>query len=128
MRQVLNPIPQNVIDGRSMPNSAGIRTEQFIFVRGMLGQDYRTRQLASEDIRGQTRQAIENIRTVLKAGGSSLDKVVMVFVQLARREDFAGFNEVYALHFPTEPPARTAMLAGILREGALVEITAIAIA
>lgn len=127
MREVINPIPQNVIEGQRMPNSAGVRTEQLIFVRGMLGQDYRTRELVANDVRGQTRKAIENVKIVLEAGGSSLDKVVMVLVQIARREDFGAFNEVYESYFSTEPPARTAMLAGILREGALVEITAVAV-
>jgi 2-iminobutanoate/2-iminopropanoate deaminase len=128
MRQVLNPFPQNVFAGASIPNSAGVRTEQFVFVKGMLGQDPYTREFASDEVRGQTRQIIENVRLVLEAGGSSLEKVVFVLAQVARREDFAAFNEAYSSYFPVDPPARTTMLTEMLIEGALVELTVTALA
>ncbi len=128
MREVLNPLPRNVINGQVVPNSAGVRTESLVFVRGTLGTDPKTGKLVSDEIRGQTRQALENVKVVLEAGGTSLEKVAMVWAQLPRREDWPAFNEVYATYFPVDPPARTTNISGIAApEGALIELTVIAV-
>lgn len=128
MKQALNPIPSPNCYGRSMTNSSGIRTEQFIFVRGIVGRDPKTNQLVPGGIREQTRQVIESIKLVLEEGGSSLDQVVSALVHLKRREDFVGFDEVWAEYFTKDPPARTGVLAELFLEDSLVEVTCVALA
>jgi 2-iminobutanoate/2-iminopropanoate deaminase len=128
MRECLNPFPPTQVNGKVVPNTGGIRTEQYLFVKGMLGHDPQSGELASDEIRGQTHQAIANVRSVLEAGGTSLERIVTILVQLVNRADFDAFNEVYASYFPSDPPARTVMLTGIARDGAVVELTATALA
>src|SRR5262245_32957614 len=88
------------------PYSQAIRAGDFVFVSGQVAVDVRTGKLA-EGIEAQTRQVLENLRTVLAAAGTSLDRVVKVTIFLGRWEDFPAMNEVYAGYFGTKPPARS---------------------
>ncbi len=109
------------------PYSAGLRTEGLIFVSGQLPVDAAGR--FPKGIRAQTAQCIENLRTVLLAGGSDLDRVVKTTVFLRSMEDFAVVNEVYAQYF-TGPalPARSCVQVSALPKNAPIEIEAIALA
>jgi 2-iminobutanoate/2-iminopropanoate deaminase len=78
-------------------------------------------------IEEQTRQVLANLKAVLEASGSNLDKVVKTTVFLANiQADFAKMNAVYAEHFGDKPPARTTVQAGALPRGAAVEIECVA--
>lgn len=78
-------------------------------------------------VEAQTRRVLANLRAVLEAAGSSLDRVLRTTVYLADLGDFAAVNAVYGEHFTSEPrPARVALQAAALPRGALVEIDAIA--
>ncbi|MAW61512.1 MAG: 2-aminomuconate deaminase [Planctomycetes bacterium] len=79
------------------------------------------------DVRAQTRAVIENVRTVLEAAGSSLDKVLDVTVFLIDMErDFAGYNEVYAEYFEGIQAARTTVAIRALPTPIAVEFKVIA--
>jgi enamine deaminase RidA (YjgF/YER057c/UK114 family) len=80
-----------------------------------------------KDIREQTRNILERIKTILAAAGTSLDNVMTVTTYLTRREDVAAYNEEYAKYFPSNKPARTTVTVASLNSPELViEITATA--
>ncbi len=107
------------------PYSQAIRAGDFAFVSGQVPVDVRTGKLA-EGIAAQTRQVLENLRTVLAAAGASLDRVVKVTIFLGRWEDFAAMNEVYASFFGARPPARSVVQGPRVPEGTLIGLEAIA--
>jgi len=108
----------------SNPNlSAATRFGHLVFVAGQTGRHPKTGELG-KDIREQTRNALERIKVVLEAAGTSLDQVLTATVYLTRREDLAAYNEEYAKYFPTDKPARTTVTVASLNAPELViEIT-----
>lgn len=107
------------------PYSQAVVEGGFVFVSGQVpvkpGSKYVPMDVASE-----TRQAMENLRAVLEAAGSSLDKVVKTTVFLRDIRDFAAMNEAYAASFQGHAPARSTVQAGALPLGCSVEIDCIA--
>src|SRR5215469_3544183 len=112
----------------NLPFSAGIRANGFVFTAGQVGTDPRTGELAGADVRSQTRQTIANLRAVLEAGGSSLDKLVKTTVFLADLRTFDAMNEVYRELIPEPRPGRSTVEARLARPDLLVEIEGIALA
>ena len=108
------------------PYSQGMRAGDFFFTAGQLGIVPETKEFAGPDIESQTRQALENIKAVLEAGGSCLEHVVKNTVFLADMGEFARMNAVYAEFFPENPPARSAVEVAALPLGGRVEIEAVA--
>lgn len=108
------------------PFSPAIKAAGLVFVSGQLPLD--TSGAMPDDIVGQTRQVMENIKGLLEEAGSSLDNVVKCTVFLTNFEDFAKMNEVYGQYFQGTPPARAAVEVSRLARGAQVEIEAIALA
>ncbi len=104
----------------------GCKVGNLLYVSGSAGA--KDGKLAGEDIESQARQAMENLGRVLKAAGTSWDKVVKVncFLVHASR-DFAGWNKVWKEYFPKDPPARTTVGGDIAMQGALIEVELIAI-
>lgn len=99
----------------------------FVFVSGQLPICAATGEMP-EDIKAQAEMSLLNVKAVLEAAGSSLDKVVKTTCFLADINDFAAFNEVYARMMPkTGAPSRSAVGIAALPKGAKVEIEAIAI-
>ncbi|MEE4360867.1 MAG: RidA family protein [Pseudomonadales bacterium] len=113
------------IAGRPLPLSQGIAAHGFLFASGQLGVDAE-RKLAGPDAASQTRQALENLKGVLAAGGCGLEDVVKVTSFLTDASHAADYNRVYAEYFPDAPPARSTVISGLLLAGAVVEIEAIA--
>lgn len=109
------------------PYSQGVEAAKFVFVSGQLPLDPATGQLATPDIAGQTKQALENLQAVLAAAGATLGDVVKTTVFLRDMGDFAAMNEIYAHFFAGECPARSAVGVSALPRDARVEIEAIAI-
>jgi len=99
----------------------------FIFVSGQLALDPITQQIIEGDASQQTERALQNVATVLKAAGSSLDRVVRCGVFLKNMDDFSAMNAVYEKVFGPDPPARTTIEAARLPKGSLVEIEVIAL-
>jgi reactive intermediate/imine deaminase len=111
-----------------LPFSSATRVGNLLFLAGQVGNTPGTRQLADTGIAGQTRQAFENIKTVLTAAGSSLERVVKCTVFLTSMGDYQAMNTVYATYFPKDPPARSTVAGSGLALGARVEIECIATA
>lgn len=111
-----------------LPFSPVVRVGHLLFLSGQIGNVPGTRQLADTGIAGQTRQALENIKALLAAAGSGLDRVAKCTVFLADMGDYDAMNAVYARYFPTDPPARSAVAGSGVPLGARVEIECIAAA
>ena len=108
------------------PYSQAIKAGGFVFVSGQLGVD------TNGDIRGstiveQTEQIFSNLRAILEAAGSGLDRLVKTTVFLQNLDDFQGMNEVYVQKVGDQPPARSTVEVARLPSGALVEIEAVAV-
>ena len=105
------------------PNlSPATRFGDLVFVAGQTGRHPITGEVG-RDVREQTRYAIERIKMILEAAGTSLENVLTVLTQLTQREDLAAYNEEYARFFPTNKPARTTVEAMLNFPELLVEIT-----
>ena len=110
------------------PYSQAIRANGFIFVSGQVAIDPANQQFIAGDVAAQTDRAIRNLAGILKAAGSSLEKVVRATVFLKNMSDFAAMNEVYGKYFGSAPPARSTVEVARLPKDALVEIDVIALA
>jgi len=110
------------------PYSAGIKTEQFVFLSGQLGLDPNTGDFVEGGVEGQTRQALLNLKNILADNGLSMANVVKTTVFLKDMQDFAKMNAIYAEFFPKNPPARSTIQVAALPKAGLVEIEAIALA
>jgi len=108
------------------PYSQAIRVGDLVFVSGQLALRPGDTEILGAGITEQTEQVFANLRAILEAAGSGLDRLVKTTVYLANLDDFAGMNEVYARHVGDRPPARATIEVARLPSGALVEIEAIA--
>ena len=108
------------------PYSQAIVAGGFVWCSGQIPLDPSTGQMVQGEIEDETRQVLSNLRGVLDAAGSSLDRVVRATVYLADLSDFERVNAVYAESFGEQPPARVCIEACGLPKGARVEIDAIA--
>lgn len=106
------------------PYSQGISTDAFVFTSGQIPLNPETNSIP-DGIEAQTRQSLDNVRAVLEAGGSSLDKVVKVSIFLKDLDDFGKVNEIYSTYFTANPPARSCVQVSRLPRDAMVEIEAI---
>jgi 2-iminobutanoate/2-iminopropanoate deaminase len=110
---------------RGAPYNQAIRVGDLVFVAGQLGVRLDSGALAGPGVAEQTEQIMANLRAILEAAGSSLDKLVKTTVFLMDLSDFAAMNEVYARHVGDGPPARSTVQISGLPSGALVEIEAV---
>jgi len=110
------------------PYSQAIRANGFLFVSGQIPLDPATQQLVAGDVRAQAERVLENLKGILEAAGSSLDRVLRATVFLADMNEFAAMNEVYGRYFPSQPPARSTVQVARLPRDARVEIDVIALA
>ena len=109
-----------------VPLSQAIRMGDWVFASGQLGIDPGTGRLIEGGISAETRQVCENLKAVLEAAGSSMEKVAKVTIYLADLGELMAMNQVFSQYFPVDPPARTTFQAAGLVGGARVEIEAIA--
>lgn len=110
------------------PYSQAVRANGFIFVSGQIALDPRTQELVAGDITQQTERVLENLKGILQAAGSSLDKVVRTTVFLVDMNEFGAMNQTYAKYFPQNFPARSTVQAARLPRDVRVEIDVIALA
>ena len=110
------------------PYSQAIQANGFVFTSGQIAIDPVTNTLVSGDVAFQTDRVMKNLRGILMAAGSGLDKVVRATVFLKNMNDFAAMNEVYGKYFPSAPPARSTVEVARLPKDVLVEIDVIALA
>ncbi len=97
------------------------------YLSGQIPLDPATGQMVSGDIAAQTERVLENLKAVLAACGSSLDRVLKTTVYMVDLREFAEMNEVYARYFSANPPARATVQVARLPRDARVEIDAIAL-
>ena len=107
------------------PYSQAMAVNGLVYTSGQIALNPQTGAMAGDSIEAQTEQAIQNLKAVLEAAGSSLNNVVKTTCFLQRMSDFAAFNAIYEQHFPGKP-ARSCVEVAALPKGALVEIEAVA--
>lgn len=105
--------------------SPAITYGNLVFTAGTVGRNPETGEVPA-DITGQSRQLLENIKSVLEAAGTSMDQVLKASCFVTDLADRPAFNEVYQQYFPNDPPVRTCVAAAGLSEGILVEVDVIA--
>jgi 2-iminobutanoate/2-iminopropanoate deaminase len=110
------------------PYSQAIQSGGFVFVSGQLALRPDHAEIVGDSIQEQTEQVFANLRAILEAAGSGLDRLVKTTVYLTDLGDFAGMNEVYARHVGDVPPARATIEISSLPSGARVKIEATATA
>jgi 2-iminobutanoate/2-iminopropanoate deaminase len=117
---------REVISTPSAPSSPlysqAVKAGPHIYVSGLVGIDVNTGKPAGSTIQEQTRQALVNCETILRAAGATLEDVVEVGVLLTNPTDFAGMNDEYATWFPSEPPTRYVAKLGVEIPDVLVSI------
>ena len=109
------------------PYSVAIESGGFVFCAGQTGIDPATGELVSADLEAQTHQVLTNLKNVLEAAGTSLERVVKTTVFLRDMTDFPKMNAIYATYFSSNPPARSTIAVAGLPKGGVVEIEAIAL-
>ena len=118
-------------EGLSVPishYSDAVRAGNTIYVSGQASLDANGNLVGPSDVVAQTRQTLENMKTVLAAAGATLDDVVKVTVYLANRDDRPKVNEVRKEYFKANRPASTLIeISRFAIEGMLIEIEAIAV-
>jgi 2-iminobutanoate/2-iminopropanoate deaminase len=112
------------------PYSHAVVANGFVFVSGQIPvrPGGGPTEIIGHTMQEQTRQALRNVETILKAAGSSLERVVKITVLLARPELYKEMNEAYAEFFPGAKPARAMARFGAEIPGVLVAVEAIALA
>ncbi|MDR2055326.1 MAG: RidA family protein [Desulfovibrio sp.] len=108
------------------PYSQGIAAGDFVFTSGQIPLNPDTNKMP-EGIEAQARQSLDNVRAVLEAGGSSLDKTVKVTIFLKDLNDFAKVNDIYGTYFTKNTPARSCVQVARIPRDALIEIEAVGV-
>ena len=109
------------------PYSQGIKANGFVFLSGQIALDPQTQQIVEGDVARQTERVLENLKGIVEAAGSSIQRVVKTTVFLADINDFAAMNEVYARYFTAHPPTRSTVEVARLPRDVRVEIDLIAL-
>ena len=109
------------------PYEQAIKVGEFVYISGQIPLDPKTGNLVEGDIKVQTRRVMENLKGILEAAGSSVERVVKATVFLKSIGDFAAMNEIYAEYLGAAKPARSTVAVADLPRGSLVEIDLIAL-
>ncbi len=125
-KTVLRPKNLDFQPRPTYPYSPGARAGNYVFTAGQVAWDETGEVTGRGDVRAQTVQTLNNVKSVLAEGGAGLDDVVKCNVYLKDMRDFQAMNEVFASFFPTKPPARTTVQAALAEPEMLVEIEAVA--
>jgi 2-iminobutanoate/2-iminopropanoate deaminase len=109
------------------PYEQAIKVGEFVYISGQIPLDPKTGNLVEGDIKVQTRRVMENLKGILEAASSSMERVVKATVFLKSIGDFTAMNEIYAEYLGAAKPARSTVAVADLPRGALVEIDLIAL-
>jgi len=125
-------MPKEIVSTDNAPKAIGAYSQaviaegsRFVFCSGQLPIVPETGELLDGDIEEQTELVMKNLKAVLEAAGSGLDRVVKVTAFLADMSDFPEFNQVYSTFFESNPPARAAVEVARLPKDVLIEVEAI---
>ncbi len=124
---------KNIVSTPDAPRSIGpfsqaVKANGFVFVSGQVALDPATQKVIDSDVSAQTERTILNVKAILEAAGSGLDKVVRSGVYLRNMGDFAAMNAVYGRYFVADHPARTTIEVSRLPLDVSVEIDVVALA
>lgn len=108
------------------PYSQAVKVGNLLFTSGMIPIDPATNTLVEGGIEVQAERALENVKALLEASGTSMDKVVKTVVFIKNMDDFAKVNEIYARYFTSDFPARSCVEVAKLPKDVLIEMEAIA--
>jgi len=108
------------------PYSQAIRASGLLFVSGQGALDPKTGQPVRDSVEAEARQVMENLKAILEAAGSSLDRVVKSTCYVTDLADFQTFNKIYGEYFTQDPPARTTIQAARLPLDFRVEVDVVA--
>jgi 2-iminobutanoate/2-iminopropanoate deaminase len=108
------------------PYTQGVILGNLIFTSGQIPLDPVSGEIVPGGAGAQARQALKNLKEVLNAAGASLNDVLKTTLFISNMDDFALINEVYAMFFENEPPARSCVEAARLPKDVLIEIEAVA--
>lgn len=109
------------------PYSQAVKVGNMVFVSGQLALDPASGELVTGDIQKETRQALTNLKQILIAASSSLDRVVKTTLYITDMDDFPAVNQVYAEFFATDAPARACVQVARLPKNANFEVEAVAL-
>ena len=109
-----------------MPSPQAVRLGDIVFTSGVTPRDPKTGELVGGEIEQQTERVLLNLKAILEAAGSSMEKVAKVTVFLSDIQDWERMNTVYRKFFPKDPPARAAFEVSKLAADCRVEIQMIA--
>jgi 2-iminobutanoate/2-iminopropanoate deaminase len=109
------------------PYEQAIKANGFIYTAGQIPIDPKTGSFVEGGITDQTRQVLENLKAILEAGGSALERAIKATVFLKNMADFAAMNQVYEQYLGAAKPARSTVAVSELPRGALVEIDLVAL-
>ncbi len=109
------------------PYSQAIRAGHVIYTSGQLGMDPASGALVDGGVEAETRQALQNLESILSSAGTDLASVLKTTVFLRDINDFTRMNGIYQEFFKDQPPARSAVQVAALPKGAAVEIEAVAL-
>lgn len=118
----IEAISSNALPTPAGPFSPAVRSGDFIFMSGQVGQDPATGKVVAGGVEAEARQIFRNAATLLDAVGKGFGDVVRVGIFLTDIGDFAAVNAIYAAHFTPPFPARTTIAAAALPLGAAIEI------
>ncbi len=110
------------------PYSQAIRYGNLIFVAGQTSEDPITNEVIHDSVAEQTERVLNNIKTILEAAGSGMDKILRCDVYLSSMAHKEEMNEAYRKFFPADPPARNTVAVAGLDDNLDVEIEVIAAA
>lgn len=124
--------PRTIVSTEAAPKAIGpysqaVVANGFVFCSGQIPLDPATGQLVGDTIEAQTERVLQNLDAVLRAAGTDLAHAVRTTIFLQDLSDFAAVNAVYALHFPSDPPARATVQVSRLPRDVKVEIDLIAV-
>ena len=97
-----------------------------VWVTGQIGRDPETGDFVKGGFEAEFNQAIDNLEAILKAAGTSLDRVVRTQIEFVDESDLDAMNRIYGQRFPEPLPARTSFGAAFLWKGAKVQIDCVA--
>lgn len=109
------------------PYAQAIKVGEFIFTSGQIPLVPETMEIVPGDVKAQTVQVLENLKAVLEAANSSLEKIVKATVFIKDMNDFGAINEIYGQYLGANPPARSCVEVARLPKDVLVEIEVVAL-
>jgi len=110
-----------------LPLSPATLAGTTLYLSGIVATNERGEIVGKGDIRAQTKQVLENVKSLVEAAGGTLLDVTQTTVYITDLANYGGMNEVYQTYFPVDPPARATVRVGLANPDFLVEIQGTAV-